>query len=202
MNFQHTRLTTTAYTPAQLPKSSLKEIPIFGRSNAGKSSLLNDLCQNKKLAKSSSTPGKTASINFFSVEDRCFLVDFPGYGYAKVNNTMSSLWKKNIALYFKTARNIAFVLLLVDIRRTLKEEEWWILEWAARNKFPVLMIFSKADKIAKTKQQRTCTPTIEQIKTHLPLCDISYMCYSTHHKQDKLLLAKQIIEKLNGNSTS
>jgi GTP-binding protein len=132
----------------------LLEIAFVGKSNVGKSSLINHLTGHAKLAKTSSTPGKTQSINFFCVDGQLALVDLPGYGYAKVPKKMQKQWAELIDHYLKQRTALQLILLLVDARRTLTEEDLAFIEWAAFHKKPLLLLFTKTDKLTEG-QRRT-----------------------------------------------
>ena len=125
-----------------------------GRSNVGKSSLLNALCGSRKLAKVSSTPGKTRSLNFFLVNDRFYLVDLPGYGYAKVSKQMRSDWARLIESYLQTAEPLIGLILLLDCRRDPTPEDAMLIEWLTARQLPVMGVITKADKLNRDKVNR------------------------------------------------
>lgn len=120
-----------------------------GRSNVGKSSLLNHLLGAKRLAKVSGTPGKTRSLNFFSVNNQFYFVDLPGYGYAKVSRSMRKSWGELIESYLKKTDELIGLVLLLDCRREMNEDDNMMLEWLVGRKIPVLMVITKTDKISK-----------------------------------------------------
>lgn len=137
------------YNLSQLPKDRLPEIAIAGRSNVGKSSLINRLARRKKLAKISKTPGKTRSLNFFRSSGNYYLVDLPGYGYAKVSKVERRSWRKLVGDYLETSQNLAGLVLLVDGRRELTEEDRQLLEWLAAKKLPAVIVITKIDKLSQ-----------------------------------------------------
>jgi GTP-binding protein len=132
---------------SQLPKESYPHIAFVGRSNVGKSSLINSLLQRKKLALISSTPGKTALMNFFLINNALYFVDFPGYGYAKRSKEERERWGKLIEEYLQTETRLKAVVLLIDIRHGLSEDDRDFLAWLQLNKRTVIVVFTKADKL-------------------------------------------------------
>lgn len=142
----------SAVEPYQFPDSDRPEIAFVGRSNVGKSSLLNKILNRKKLARTSSTPGRTQLINFFNINDDIYFVDLPGYGYAKAPMEVRAAWRPMIEGYLQGDRDIRLVLVLVDIRRDPQEEEQLLLEWLDMIGLPYLIIITKADKLKKSRK--------------------------------------------------
>lgn len=135
----------------QIPNDPRPQIAFAGRSNVGKSSLLNKLVGQKKMAKVSSTPGKTRSLNFFSINDRFFLVDLPGYGYAKVSKSESKSWGKLIEGYLSTNKELIGLVLLLDCRRDITDKDLTLTEWLVERKLPVIIALTKCDKLTRGK---------------------------------------------------
>lgn len=133
----------------QLPKDEGIEVAFAGRSNAGKSSALNVLTHNKNLARTSKTPGRTQLINLFSLNDHCRLVDLPGYGYAKVAKEMKERWQRVLAQYLETRQCLRGLVLLMDIRHPLKEDDLVLLEFANYNNLAIHILLTKADKLSR-----------------------------------------------------
>ncbi len=133
----------------QLPPGVLPEIAIVGRSNVGKSSLINKTVNRKKLAKSSSTPGKTQTINYYLINDDLYLVDLPGYGYAKVPKTQKLKWQKMIEKYLRERQQLKGVILLLDIRHEPSENDLQMKDWLTKLEIPLLAIATKADKVSR-----------------------------------------------------
>ncbi len=136
-------------TREQLPASGRTEIVFAGRSNVGKSSLINRLCNRKNLARVSSRPGKTANINFYSVND-FYIVDLPGYGFAKVSKTERTRWDSLIRGYFTSGRNIGLVLRLIDCRRPPTEDDILLMKYLSRLHLPFDVVLTKSDKLNKS----------------------------------------------------
>ena len=137
----------------QCPEPKMPEIAVVGRSNVGKSSLLNALFRRKQLVKTSATPGKTRLLNFFNAGDQLTFVDLPGYGYNKAPGNMQKCWAREIDLYLNQRPTLALILLLVDLRREPSAQEHALIDWARQTKRQVLLVFTKADKIPASKRQ-------------------------------------------------
>lgn len=129
-----------------LPQSNLSEFCFIGRSNVGKSSLINYICNKKDLAKVSSTPGKTQSFNFFLINDLWHLVDLPGYGYAKRSKTLRESWEVEMYKYFSEREQLITVFLLIDSRVRPQKSDLQLIEWFGEHRIPFVIIFTKADK--------------------------------------------------------
>lgn len=153
MKIIKSELIRTAYTPSQLYVQPLPEIAVVGRSNAGKSSLINQLCNNAKLAKVSQQPGKTRSINYFLINDSFMLVDLPGYGFAKRSGAEQQSWKRLIEKYLQTSEQLAHLLLLCDIRHDIQTGDKQMVEWLNYYGIPYTLVATKCDKIAKSKRK-------------------------------------------------
>ncbi len=136
----------------QLPQSSVPEIVFSGRSNVGKSSLINKLVRRKALARVSATPGKTGTINFYDLKEAKF-VDLPGYGYAKVSFSEKKRWAELIEGYFNSDRNISLVIQIVDMRHKPSKDDMQMIEYLISNGFPFIIVLTKSDKLNKTKRQ-------------------------------------------------
>lgn len=133
------------------PKNKFPECAFIGRSNVGKSSLINMLADDKTLAKTSSKPGKTQTINHYLVDENWFLVDLPGYGYASISKTMREKWAKMIDSYLRYRRNLQLVFVLVDIRHEPQELDIAFINKLGEKRVPFSLIFTKADKIGKAR---------------------------------------------------
>ncbi|MES9856101.1 MAG: ribosome biogenesis GTP-binding protein YihA/YsxC [Sedimenticola sp.] len=138
---------TSAAKLAQAPEDSGMEIAFAGRSNAGKSSAINTLCQKKSLARTSKTPGRTQLLNFFALDDDHRLVDLPGYGYAKVAEQVKKQWQAELATYLENRRSLKGIVLLMDVRHPMKEFDLQMLEWSSGIGLPTHILLTKADKL-------------------------------------------------------
>lgn len=128
------------------------EIALAGRSNVGKSSLINHLFNQNKLAKTSATPGKTQLLNFFSIDERFLLADLPGYGFAKAPPEEIAKWSEAINTYLNNRPTLRLILLLVDSRREPNKEDHDLMEWASAKQIPLLLILTKTDKLSTTEK--------------------------------------------------
>ncbi|MBA3017429.1 MAG: ribosome biogenesis GTP-binding protein YihA/YsxC [Proteobacteria bacterium] len=143
---------TSAVKPSQYPPAVLPEIAFAGRSNVGKSSLINTLLNRKRLVKTSSTPGRTQLINFFLINEKFSFVDLPGYGYAKVPVSVQKTWGPMIETYLTSRETLKGIVLIMDIRRMPGNYELDLMDWFYHYKIPAVLILTKADKLSKTKQ--------------------------------------------------
>jgi GTP-binding protein len=146
--FVKSALKVSHYPPGDLP-----EIAFAGRSNTGKSSLINTLLQRKNLVKTSSTPGRTQMINFFIINESVYFVDLPGYGYAKVPPGLRQKWGPMVETYLLSRNNLKTVIVTIDIRRTPAREETNLFNWLSYHKIPFLPVLTKSDKLSKIKQK-------------------------------------------------
>jgi len=147
-NFADVSFLTSVFDLKQLPEPEIPEIAFAGRSNVGKSSLLNRLIKRKNLVKISGKPGKTQSLNFFLVDNSIYLVDLPGYGYAKVSKKMQAAWQDLITAYLETRENLKCVVVIVDLRHELKIGDLQLVDWLRGNGVPFLLVYTKADKLS------------------------------------------------------
>jgi GTP-binding protein len=146
------KFVTSAAKPTDFPPARLPELAVVGRSNVGKSSLINALVDQDGLARTSRTPGRTRLLNWFEVDGRFHLVDLPGYGYAAVDRDMRAGWQPLIEEYLSKRDALAGVLLLIDVRRGPEDEELDFVPWLEAKKIPVVVALTKADKLPKNKR--------------------------------------------------
>ena len=138
-----------AVGPAQYPASGLPEIAMAGRSNVGKSSMINAFLGRKNLARTSGTPGKTRTINFYEINEAWFFVDLPGYGYAKISKEERAKWGKFIEAYLTDRRELAGIIQLVDLRHPPMDSDKTMIEWLLHYNIPILVAGTKADKLSR-----------------------------------------------------
>lgn len=171
MEFKKAKFIKTALQPKDFPKLKLPsglempEIAVAGRSNVGKSSLLNHLFQSKGLVKTSSTPGKTQALNFFTIDNALAFVDLPGYGYAKVPMSVRKQWGPMVQNYFDNRPALKMVLLLVDIRRTPNEDDIQLLDWIASRNLGAILILTKIDKVNQSERAANTKKILETFNT-------------------------------------
>jgi GTP-binding protein len=136
------------------PKPTLPEFAFIGRSNVGKSSLINMLLSKKNLAKTSSAPGKTQLINHFIINDAWYLVDLPGYGYAKVSKNQREKWQKLISSYLRHRENLTLVFILIDVRLEPQKIDLEFINWCGEEQIPFSLVLTKLDKVSRAEAQR------------------------------------------------
>ena len=136
------------------PNFSLPEFPLLGRSNVGKSSFINTLANNKKLAKTSNTPGKTRLINFFNFSDLFTIADLPGYGYAKVSKEAQQKWQKNLEEYLLKRKQIKSLIQFIDGRHDIQKNDYQMREWVETYNLPIFTIVTKIDYVSKNSHQK------------------------------------------------
>ncbi|MBX9745032.1 MAG: ribosome biogenesis GTP-binding protein YihA/YsxC [Chlamydiales bacterium] len=192
--FKTARFTASSLLPEEYPQlktpqgTPLPEIALVGRSNVGKSSLINALLHQKKLAKTSSIPGKTQRINFFLIDEKLLLADLPGYGFAKAPASLSIEWSQAIHTYFQTRTSLKLVFLLIDSRRGPSKEDWQVIEWGKNQSFSLIVILTKIDKLSPSELQLA----LAQAKTHFE----AFLPFSIHDKLSKHQLKRLIQSRI------
>lgn len=197
--FSQAKFVTSAFDINSFPSmisidgKPMLEIAIVGRSNVGKSSLINHLLRNSRLAKISSTPGKTQSINFFSIDEKIAFVDLPGYGYAKVSKDVRDGWSGMIDHYLQTRPNLCMILFLIDSRRDPTEEDCALIQWAAFHQKPMLLVFTKSDKLADGQMRKNTLASLDSLKNFLHSSPVHFLNYSIKDARSRM----ELIEKIN-----
>jgi len=153
MKIKSAKYIISALGPNQYPNTGYPEIAMVGRSNVGKSSLINSLCAQRTLARTSGQPGKTRTINYFAINERMYLVDLPGYGYAEASKAEREAWGEYITNYIRDRNEIALILHLVDLRHEPMKNDTNASEWLMRLNIPYVLVGTKADKITRGKRQ-------------------------------------------------
>jgi GTP-binding protein len=171
----------------------MPEIALVGKSNVGKSSLINHLLRNSTLAKTSSTPGKTRSINFFSVDEQLALVDLPGYGYAKVSKDIREQWTGMIDHYLQNRPTLRLILFLMDSRRDPTEEDSALIKWASFHDKPILLVFTKADKMTESQKRGKILSSLNSLKNFFHSVPVHFLHYSIKDPRARM----ELIEKIN-----
>lgn len=151
MKFLQAKFIISAEKLSQCPDFSLPEYPLLGRSNVGKSSFINGLANQKKLAKTSNTPGKTRLINFFNFSDKFTIADLPGYGYAKVSKEAQNRWQKYLEEYLLKRTQIKSLIQLIDARHDIQKNDFQMREWVKAYNLPVITVLTKMDYVPKSK---------------------------------------------------
>ena len=163
MKIKSATFVTSATKPSQYPPANLPEIAFAGRSNVGKSSLINTLVNRKHLVKTSSTPGRTQLINFFNINDSIGFVDLPGYGYARVPVSVRKKWGPMIETFLSKRKTLKGIVVIMDIRRTPGTEESDLLHWLEHFNIPCILVITKVDKLSKNKQNKQVNHIIQTL---------------------------------------
>lgn len=164
MKVNNAELVISAVKPAQYPNERLPEFALAGRSNVGKSSFINKMINRKSLARTSSKPGKTQTLNFYKIEDLLYFVDVPGYGFARVSKKERESWGDMIETYFTTREELRAVLLIIDLRHPPTKDDVLMYEFLKHYEIPCLVVATKADKIPRgqwERQRKTAINTLQ-----------------------------------------
>ena len=189
LQFQNPRFLTTAVKPEHFPNfGALPEIAVVGRSNVGKSTLLNHLFKAKNLVKTSSTPGKTQAVNFFNLNDEMIFADLPGYGYAKVPQNERKKWGELIESYLRERPSL--ILFLLDIRRKPNADDEQMFTWIAASAIPTILVLTKVDKVKRSERARQTKIILDRFN-HTP-----HVHYSAVKNEGRNQLIRQICEVL------
>lgn len=151
LKYLQAKFVISAQKLSQCPNFELPEYPLLGRSNVGKSSFINGLANNKRLAKTSNTPGKTRLINFFNFSDKFTIADLPGYGYAKVSKEAQNKWQKYLEEYLLKREQIKCLVQLIDARHDVQKNDFQMREWVEAYNLPIITVLTKMDYVPKTK---------------------------------------------------
>lgn len=169
----------SAVKPAQYPKGGLPEVVLVGKSNVGKSSFVNSMINRKKLARTSSEPGKTRQINFYNIDEQFYFVDLPGYGFSKMSKVEQEQVGKFIEEYLFNRKEISLIIFLVDIRHEPTNNDKLMYDYVMRSKLPFIVLANKADKIAPTK----VNDYVKNIQKNLnPIGDNIFLPFSSEKK--------------------
>jgi GTP-binding protein len=171
-----------AHLPRQLPPDQAREVAFAGRSNAGKSTALNALCHQNRLAKTSKTPGRTQQLVYFEVQPERYLVDLPGYGYAKVPEDLRAHWQKFINRYFETRQSLAGLVVVMDVRHPLRDYDRQMLAYTQSRALPAHCLLTKADKLGRGEQSKILHAVRKQLRADVG-DGVSAQLYSGESKQ-------------------
>jgi len=180
----------SAKSPDQYPRKGLPEIAFSGRSNVGKSSLINALVRRRGLAKTSSTPGKTRLLNFFTVNSALSLVDLPGYGFAKVPEKMRGQWGSMVEAYLRGRKELRLVVVLIDARRDPSGQDLQLISWLRHYEIPFIVVITKIDKVSKSRR----TVRIRTISRSLEVRGAAAIPFSAASGEGKEAVWKAIVE--------
>lgn len=193
MVIKHVALDIVCGITSTLPKNQVPEIAFAGKSNVGKSSLINALLNRKSLARTSASPGKTQTINFYNVNHEMYLVDLPGYGYAKVYQSVKEQWGKLIERYLHQSKQLKAVFLLVDIRHDPSENDKTMYDWILHNGYQPIIIATKADKLKRSQIPKHVKAIKEGLKL-VPGSEVIPFSAQTKQGRDEIWnLAEQLL---------
>lgn len=179
MIVKNAQFRVSAVNPSGYPKDNLPEIVLVGKSNVGKSSFINTMINRKKLARTSSEPGKTRQINFYNIDDKFYFVDLPGYGYSKMSKIEQARVGSFIEEYLNTRKNISLIVFLIDIRHLPTANDKLMYDYVISSEFPCIVVANKADKIAVTKVDNA----VKDLQNELnPLKDLKFIPFSAERK--------------------
>jgi len=194
--FNKAQFLLSAPSIKQCPEDTGREIAFAGRSNAGKSSAINTLTDNTKLARTSKTPGRTQLLNFFSLNEDCRIVDLPGYGFAKVPKAMKQAWDRNLAGYLQERQSLQGLVMLMDIRHPLQQYDWQMIRWASESEMPVHLLLTKADKLKKGPAKNTLLQVQRELANEGLSENISIQTFSSLKKEGLKELKQKLISWL------
>lgn len=177
---------------SQCPDFRLNEFPLLGRSNVGKSSFINALANNRKIAKTSNTPGKTRLINFFNFSEKFIIADLPGYGYAKVSKEAQAKWQQYLEEYLLNREQIKSTIQFIDARHDIQKNDFQMREWIVANNLPIITIVTKVDHIAKTKVQGT----VAKIQSELGGIVLPFSAVDRKYCEETLKYLLQLSDKV------
>lgn len=169
----------SAVSPKQYPNDDLPQVVLVGKSNVGKSSFINTMINRKKLARTSSEPGKTRQINFYDIDQKFYFVDLPGYGYSKMSKKEQDKVGSFIEQYLRSSKNISLIIFLIDIRHTPTANDKLMYDYIIKSELPCIIIANKADKIAVTKVD-SAVKDLQNILN--PLKDLKFLPFSAERK--------------------
>ena len=178
MQVKNAKFVISAVSPKDYPKGDLPEIVLVGKSNVGKSSFINTLCNRKNLARTSNVPGKTRQINFYNIDEKFYFVDLPGYGYSKMSKEEQVKSGKFIEQYLSIGKNIFLIVLVLDIRHKPTEDDMLMYNYILSTNLPFMVITNKADKIAVTKVDTE----VQRIKEILGISYSTIIPFSSERK--------------------
>lgn len=189
-------LDTVCGITSKLPENKIPEIAFAGKSNVGKSSLINGLMNRKAYARTSSSPGKTQTINYYNINNECYFVDLPGYGYAKANEEVKAKWGKLIEDYLHQSKQIKLVLLLIDIRHKPSDNDCIMYKWICDHGYKPVIIATKADKVKRSQTDKQLQMIANELQVLPDTIIIPYSALSKQGRDDIYELLDGVLESL------
>ena len=194
MVIKNVALETDCGITSKIPENHLPEVAFAGKSNVGKSSLINALMNRKSLARTSSQPGKTQTINFYNVNDAVYFVDLPGYGYAKVSLEIKAKWGKMIENYLRKSKQLRMIFLLIDIRHEPSENDRTMYDWILKMGFTPVIVATKLDKINRSQIQKQVKVVREGLKAKRETVIIPFSAETKQGREEIYALLDQMLE--------
>lgn len=194
MKIKKARFLVSAVNEKQYPPDNMDEIALVGRSNVGKSSLINTLVNHKSLAKTSSTPGKTQTINFYEINENFRFVDLPGYGFAKVSKKKMQQWKRMIENYLINRHNLKGIIQLIDIRHKPTQDDKMMYEWLDYHGFAKIIVATKADKISRGKRKQNLSKIEAELQMQKGVPLVAFSARTKDGKNDLLFQIDKLLE--------
>lgn len=195
MVIRNVGLETVCGITSKLPENLYPEVAFAGKSNVGKSSLINALMNRKALARTSAQPGKTQTINFYNINDELYFVDLPGYGYARVSEEIKAKWGKMIENYLKRSKQLKKVFLLVDIRHAPSENDRMMYDWVCSQGFEPIVIATKLDKIKRSQLQKQVKLIRETLKAKPGTVIIPFSAETKQGRDEIYVILDDILEE-------
>ena len=200
IDFRRATFMKSAAKPEQCPEDIGAEVAFAGRSNAGKSSAINTLTDNGKLARTSKTPGRTQLLNFFALSDTQRLVDLPGYGYANVSKSTKEAWQRELEKYLASRQSLRALVLIMDARHPLQEFDQIMLHWASQSQLPAHLVLTKADKLSRGAAKNQLFEVQKQLKDYPG--EFTAQLFSAHDKSGVDELARRLEQLLAADAAS
>ncbi len=194
MIIKNVALETVCGITSKLPDNSRPEVAFAGKSNVGKSSLINALMNRKSLARTSSQPGKTQTINFYNINDSIYFVDLPGYGYARANEHVKAQWGKMVEIYLHRSRQLKAVFLLVDIRHKPSENDCTMYDWIRSHGYQPIIIATKLDKISRSQIQRQVKLLRETLKAEKDARIVPFSAITKQGREEIYEIIEEILQ--------
>lgn len=197
MVIKNVGLETVCGITSKIPENLYPEVAFAGKSNVGKSSLINALMNRKSLARTSSQPGKTQTINFYNINDALYFVDLPGYGYAKVSLEIKAKWGKMIENYLKRSKQLRLIFLLIDIRHEPSENDRTMYDWVCKMGFQPVIVATKLDKINRSQIQKQVKLIRESLKVRKDTVVIPFSAETKQGREEIYALLDRLLEEVN-----
>nr|WP_296457161.1 ribosome biogenesis GTP-binding protein YihA/YsxC [uncultured Acetatifactor sp.] len=195
MVIKNVSLETVCGITSKIPDSRLPEVAFAGKSNVGKSSLINALMNRKSLARTSSQPGKTQTINFYNINDALYLVDLPGYGYAKASVKVKEQWGKMVERYLQKSKQLKCVFHLIDIRHAPSENDRMMYDWILHNGYQPIIIATKLDKIKKSQLQKQLNLILDTLDAEEGTVIIPFSAETKQGREEIYEILDKILEE-------